>query len=101
MDNNSPTNTICGAIGIAHPAGIVVAADELIGNVVSTTPVMTPCSSGTESPGAITTGATVSTGGAGGTVAPTENVGVNKTPVNTMVAEAKTNRVRTKVILLV
>jgi hypothetical protein len=43
----------------------------------------------------------VSTGGAGGTVAPTENVGANRTPVNTMVAEAKTIRVRTKVILLV
>jgi hypothetical protein len=80
---------------------MVVAADTLIGNVVSTTSVMTPCSSGTESTGEITTGATVSTGGAGGTVAPTENVGANRTPVNTMVAEAKTIRVRTNIILLV
>jgi hypothetical protein len=72
-----------------------------MGNVVSTTPVMTPCSSGTESPGATSTGAIVSTGGAGGTVAPTENVGVNKMPINAMVAEAKTIRVRTNLILLV
>jgi hypothetical protein len=43
----------------------------------------------------------VSTGGAGGTVAPTENVGVNKTPIKAMVAEAKTIRVRTNIILLV
>ena len=88
-------------MGIAHPAGIVVAADALMGNVVSTTPVMIPCSSGTESPVAITTGATVSTGGVGGTVAPTENVGANRMPVNTMVADARTIRVRTNVILLV
>jgi hypothetical protein len=72
-----------------------------MGNVVPTTPVITPCSSGTESTGEITTGATVSTGGAGGTVAPTENVGVNKTPIKAMVAEAKTIRVRTNIILLV
>ena len=72
-----------------------------MGKVVSTTSVMMPCSSGTESPGAISTGATVSTGGAGGTVAPTENVGANKKPDITMVAEAKTIRVRTSIILLV
>jgi hypothetical protein len=80
---------------------MVVAADTLIGNVVSTTPVIIPCSSGTESPASITTGATVSTGGAGGTVAPTEIVGTNKATISTMVAEAKTIRVRTNIILLV
>jgi hypothetical protein len=43
----------------------------------------------------------VSTGGVGGTVAPTENVGVNKKLDITMAAEAKTIRVRTNIILLV
>ncbi|HAG68167.1 MAG TPA: hypothetical protein DCL10_07875 [Acidimicrobium sp.] len=88
-------------MGITQPAGIDVVAEELMGNVVSTTPLKSPCSSGTESLVLITTGAVVSIGGAGGTVAPTEDIGANKTPANTMAAEAKTIRVRTNVILLV